>query len=85
VANRKKSVGARPNGWTPPESTDYFGDSRFGPRGIEHGLCRDDNAGGFKVFFHDEQNVEIFRSRFRGDKTAPNEDPAQFSACGGEI
>jgi hypothetical protein len=51
----------------------------------EDGLRRGGNPIDFKVFVHDQENVEIFRGRFRGDKTAPNEDPPQFSGCGGEF
>jgi len=52
---------------------------RPGPHGIEHGLRRGGKSIDFKVFVHDQENVEILRSGFCGDKTAPNEDPEQFS------
>ena len=39
----------------------------------------------FKVFVHDQENVEISRGRLRGDKADPNENPTQFSAYSGEI
>ena len=60
-------------------------EEQFGPDGIENGLCRGSNSIDFKVFIHDKENVEIFRGRFRSDKTPPNEDPAQLSVGRGEV
>ncbi len=39
----------------------------------------------FKVFGHDQEDVEIFWCRFRGDEASPDEDSAKFPACGSEI
>ena len=49
--------------------------------GIEDGSRRGGNFIDFKAFVHDQENVEIFRGRFRGYKASPNEDPTQFSVC----
>jgi len=66
-----------------PEDVGF--EEQFGPDGIENGLRRGGDAIDFKVFVHDEENVEIFGGWFRSDKAAPNEDPAQSSVCGGEF
>jgi len=38
---------------------------------LKNGLRRGGNRIHFKVFVHDQENIEVFRSRFRGDETTP--------------
>jgi hypothetical protein len=59
-------------------------EQQFGPNGIEDGLRRGGNPIDLEVFLHDEENIEIARRGFRGDKTAPSEASTQLSACAGE-
>jgi hypothetical protein len=66
-----------------PEDVGF--EQQLGPHGIENGARRGGNRIHFKVFVHDEQQVEISRGWFRGDKAAPDEDPTQLSVDGGKF
>ena len=72
-----------PDGRSRPEDVGF--EPQLRTDGIENVLRRSANPIDFKVFVHDQKNVEIFRGRFRRDKTAPNEDPAQLSIGAGEF
>jgi hypothetical protein len=60
-------------------------EQQFRAGGVEDGLRWDGYAIDFKIFIHDQKKVDIFRGRFRGDKTAPNESTAEFPVCRGEL